>query len=110
MLHNALRILEVPANFALSTQELHEQFLALYEHAFVIVDLSGLDTLDPAFFVELAQLRLRRRSKGLPLGRLVVDSQHLRTALTAVGFERYWLMYQTREGAIESFKTPPLYA
>jgi hypothetical protein len=108
MLHHAPRILEVPENFAVSPEELHEQFISLYDHAFVIVDMSGADTLDPAFLVELAKLRLRRRNKGLPLGRLVVDSQHLRNALTAVGFERYWPIYRTREDAIRSFNGPPL--
>jgi hypothetical protein len=70
----------------------------------VILDLTGVDTLDAYFIAELARLHVHRRRKGLPLGRLVVDSQNLRNALIAVGFDRYWPIYRTCEEAIRSFE------
>ena len=95
MLHETPRVLKVPESLALSSPD--------FDKALLIVDLSGVDTLDPHFLAELARIRVRRRRKGLPLGRLVIDSQHVRNALMAVGFERYWPIYRTCEEAIRSF-------
>lgn len=110
MLQETPRILTVPDCFRASSEELHEQFLGLYDNTHIIIDVTGVDTLDPALLAELAQLRLHRREKGLLLGRLVVDSQNVRNALSAVGFERHWPIFRTRDEAIASFDGPDLYA
>lgn len=110
MLHETPRILKVPESFAASSEELHKQFLSIYDQALVVIDLSGVETLDAALLAELSQLRLRRRKKGLLLGRLVVDSPNVRNALSAVGFERHWPIYRSRDEAIRSFYGPQLYA
>jgi anti-anti-sigma regulatory factor len=96
MLHETPRILRVPESLAASSPE--------FDRARLVVDLSGVDTLDAQFIAELALVHVHRRRKDLPLGRLVVDSQNLRNALIAVGFERYWQIYQTCEEAIRSFE------
>lgn len=93
-----------------STGDLHEQFLELYDHPQIILDLRAIDLLGVAFLAELAQLRLHRRTRGLLLGRLVVDSQRVRNALSAVGFERNWPIYRTIEEALASYDGPELYA
>ncbi|HKU66485.1 MAG TPA: hypothetical protein VJP85_01800 [Candidatus Baltobacteraceae bacterium] len=75
-----------------------------------MIDLTGIDTIDPALFTQLAQLRRHRHSQGLLRGRLVVDSRNVRNALSAVGFERLWPIFSTLEEAIASFGGPPIYA
>lgn len=93
-----------------SNGDLHEQFLELYDHPQIILDLRSIDLLGVAFLTELGQLRLHRRNLGLPLGRLIVDSQYVRNALSAVGFERNWAIYRTPEEALASFDAPDLRA
>lgn len=110
MLQETPRILTVPVCFAASSEELHKQFLDVYDDAHVIIDVTGVDTLDAALLAELAQLRLHRRANGLLLGRLVVATQNVRNALSAVGFERHWPIFRTIDEAIASFDGPELYA
>ena len=110
MLQETPRILTVPVCFAASSEELHTQFLGVYDDAHIIIDLAGVDTIDPALLAELAQLRLHRRAKGLLLGRLVVTSPNVRNALSAVGFERHWPIFRTLDEAAASFDGPSLYA
>jgi len=110
MLQETPRILTVPVCFRTPAQELHAQFLRVYDEALIVVDLTGVDTLDPALLAELAQLRLHRRTKSLLLGRLVVASQNVRNALSAVGFERHWPIFRTVDEAAASFDGPNLYA
>ena len=93
-----------------SPRHLNERFLSVYDEPLIVLDLSGVDTVDPVFLAELAQLRVHRRDKGLLLGRLVIGSQNVRTALRAVGFERHWPIYATLEEALASFDGPPVYA
>ena len=97
-----------PDDRAPSTADLHERFLTLYDLPQIILDLRAIDLLGVAFLAELAQLRWYRRTHGLPVGRLVVDSQYARNALSAVGFERNWPIYRTIEGATTSFNGPDL--
>lgn len=93
-----------------SPELLNERFLSIYDDPLIVLDLSGVDTVDPLFLSELAQLRVHRRNKGLLLGRLVIGSQNVRSALRAVGFERHWPIYATLEEAVASFDGPPVYA
>lgn len=93
-----------------SPELLNERFLSIYDEPLIVLDLSGVDTIDPFFLSELAQLRVYRRDNGLLLGRLVIDSQNVRSALRAVGFERHWPIYATLEEAVASFDGPPVYA
>lgn len=90
--------------------ELHEQFLSLYDRPQIILDLRAIDLIGVPFLTELAHLRLYRRNRGLLVGRLVVESQYVRNALSAVGFERNWPIFKTIEDAIASFDGPQLYA
>lgn len=110
MLQETPRILTVPVCFRASAEELHTQFLSVYDEAQIIIDLTGVDTLDSALLAELAQLRLHRRTNGLLLGRLIVASQNVRNALSAVGFERHWPIFRTVDEAAASFDGPDLYA
>ena len=110
MLQETPRILTVPDCFAASSEELHNRFLELYDDAYIIIDVTGVDTLDPALRAELAQLRLHRRTNGLLLGRLIVTSQNVRNALSAVGFERHWPIFRTVDEAAASFDGPDMYA
>lgn len=93
-----------------TTAELHERFLSLYDQSEIILDLRGIDLIGVTFLTELAHLRLYRRNHGLLLGRLVVDSQQARSALSAVGFDRNWPIFKTIEEAIASFDGPQLFA
>lgn len=97
-------------SFAVSPQDLHERFLAIYDERSIILDLRGVDTINPSFLAELAQMREYRRQRGLLLGRLVADSRALRAALSAVGFERHCPIFKTLDDAIASFTGAPLYS
>lgn len=91
-------------------QALHERFAGFYDDECIIMDLSGVDIVDTVFLAELARLRTYRLGRGLMQGRLVVDSQNVRNALSAVGFERNWPIFKTVDEAVASFDGPPLYA
>lgn len=93
-----------------SPERLNDRFVRIYDQPLIVLDLTGVDTIDPAFLSEMAQLRVHRREKGLLVGRLVIDSQHVRSALRAVGFERHWPIYETLDEAVASFEGPPIYA
>jgi len=103
MLHQSPMVLRVREHLAMPAACLHEQFLALYHCEFIVIDLSGVDILQPALMAELSQLRLRRKHNGLLLGRLVIDSPNLRNALSAIGFERQWPIFRTCREALASF-------
>lgn len=109
MVSGAPRIFRVVDSIVKSRGELQAQFLLLYDDERIIVDLTGIDLLDVDFLAELAQLRVYRRAKRLLVGRLIVDSQPLRTALSAVGFERDWAIFRTLDEALLSFDAAPLY-
>jgi anti-anti-sigma regulatory factor len=83
--------------------ELHERFVRSYEDARVIVDLQGVDLIDGAFLVELAQFEAHRHTRGLQSIRLVIDSPYVRTALGAIGFERNYRVFTSMEDAVASF-------
>jgi len=89
---------------------LHDRFLPLYDEQHIVIDFTDIDTIDPVFLSELAQLRQHRSDRGLLLGRLVIRSRNIRNAFSAIGFERHWPIYRTREEAIASFSGPPIYA
>lgn len=108
MLKDTPAILAFGNDFTDTPQRLRERFLEIYQTPMVVMDLSGVDTIDPAFLSELAQLHVHRRQLGLMLGRLVVDSHGVRNALRAVGFDRHWPIYATLEEALASFEGPEL--
>lgn len=103
-------VLKFVDGFVMSRTELHERFAKTYDADHLIIDLRGVDLIDGSFLAELVQLRLHRRNRRLQLGRMVVDSQYVRNALSAVGFDRNWPIYRTLEQAVASFDGPPLYA
>jgi anti-anti-sigma regulatory factor len=107
MLQARPRVLTIPDPGA-SSADLHDWFLPLYDEQHIVIDLTDIDRVDPVFLGELAQLRLHRRKRGLLLGRLVIRSKSIRNAFSAIGFERHWPIYGTREEAIASFGGPSL--
>jgi anti-anti-sigma regulatory factor len=90
--------LDIPRN------ELHERFRESYEDDRIIIDLHGIELVNGAVLAELAKLRTHRNERGLEAGCLVIDSPYVRTALSAVGLERNWSVYQTLDEALESFE------
>jgi anti-anti-sigma regulatory factor len=104
------RLIALADLFVVLPDQLHDKLEALESAAQIILDLHGVETVDPHVLAELAKIRQHRRKRGLLLGRLVVGSPHLRSALTAVAFDRHWLIFKTLEEAIASFKSAPLYA
>jgi anti-anti-sigma regulatory factor len=104
MLHETPSILAVADSFFASPNDVEAQLQALYDRRCVIIDLRGVDRLDPAFVAELGKLGMYRRAGGQALGRLIVDSRSIRNALSAVGFERNWPIYRTLEHALASFE------
>jgi anti-anti-sigma regulatory factor len=110
MLHNRVKILSFHGPFVTCRTKLQERFVQAYDDPLLIIDLSGVHLVDGAFLDELGKLRAHRRSHSLQIGRLVIDSPYVRSALTAIGFERNWPIFRTIEAAVTSFDGPPLYA
>ena len=110
MLHEKLIILAFGNICSDTPDRLHRRFLAVYDAPQIVIDLSGVETLDPLFLRELAKLKTHRRERNLQLGRLVVDSQYVSKALRAVGFDRSCPIYPTLEEAIASFDEARTYA
>lgn len=97
------RVLTFEEPVSASRTELHERFVRSYEDPQVVIDLHGVDLVDGEFLAELAQLRTHRHEHGLQAGRLVIDSPYVRTALSAVGLEHNWPVYETLDEALASF-------
>lgn len=110
MLHEKLIILAFGNICSDRPDRLHRRFLALYDVPQIIIDLSGVEMLDPLFLRELAKLKTHRRRRGLLLGRLVVDSEYVCKALRAVGFDRNCAIYRTLEDAVASYEEAQSYA
>lgn len=89
---------------------MHARFLEVYDRERIVIDMTAIDLPHPAILSELAQMRVYRNANNLLLGRLVIESPCIRKALRAVGFERHWPIFKTRDEALASFEGPPLFA
>lgn len=103
-------VLVLAACYASRSHEMHQRFLELYDRERIVIDMTALDLPPAAVLSELAQMRVYRNANKLLLGRLVVESSCIRNALRAVGFERHWPIFKTRDEALASFEGPPLFA
>lgn len=109
MMHERVKIVSVSDPFVMSHTKLREHFGAAYDDPLLVIDLSGVHLVDGRFLDELARLRSHRQERGLQLVRLVIDSPYVRSALSAVAFDRNWPIFRTIGAALNSFEGPPLY-
>ena len=110
MLHNRVKIVSFDGPFVRCQNTVRERFAEACDDPLLIIDLSGVQLVDGAILNELNELLAHRRSHALQLGRLVIDSPYVRSALSAIGFDRNWPIFRTIDAAITSFDGPPLYA
>ena len=89
---------------------MHTRFIEVYDCERIVIHMTAMDLPPPAILSELAQLRVYRDANKLLLGRLVIESPCIRKALRAVGFERQWPIFRTRDEALASFEGPRLFA
>jgi anti-anti-sigma regulatory factor len=109
-MHDRTRFTPLADFLVILPEEFQQKLDSLESAARIILDLHGVETIDPHVLKHLAKIRQRRRKRGLASGRMVVDSPHLRSALSAVGFDRHWPIFKSIEEAAASFEHPRRYA
>jgi anti-anti-sigma factor len=68
----------------------------------VIVDMSAVRYMDSTCLSKLTIMRTKRGEAGFPPARIVITSRTVRRLFQLTGFDRFWPIFDSLEGALEA--------